>query len=39
MAERIRATGCPQAKESATGILSPPEESEMLELLGRVGVK
>ena len=38
-AEQFRATRYPQAEESATGILSPPPEDEMLELFGQWEVK
>jgi predicted phosphodiesterase len=35
-AERIRATGFPQAEEEARNILQPPDEAEMLERYGKV---
>ena len=38
-AERLRLTGYPQAEESASGILHPPSEGEMLEMFGNAELK
>src|SRR4029077_595949 len=39
-AERIRATGYPQAEAYAAGnVLQPPREAEMLEMFTRAGLK